>query len=198
MERAKTYLGSFSNFVGGIGYISVSLQWIWSFIPLLYPLAKSETFKTYFMPTAGGETAPIETFSPALSYGVEIVLIVLALLFAIGVTIYAIVAVPRSFGKAGKAATNKGAKIILPVITKHKTLTARYKRTLMSRISWGLKAILIFIPVFLLFVAVPEGLELTQDQFIGAGFVLAIGSTLLFSVQFTLSKLAKLPSDKSW
>jgi len=194
----KNRLGSFSNFVGGIGYINVTLQWIWSTIPLFYPLSKSDLFKTYFITSEATKTAPVESFSPILSAGVETVLLIVVVAFSLAVAAYIIVAVPRSFGKAGKTVTTKSAEAIIPTITHHKKITKKQKRTLMSRISWSIKTLLVFIPVFLLFVAIPKEFQLTQNQFITAGIILAIGSTLLFLMQFGIAKLARLPSDKTW
>ena len=198
MNGNKNRLGSFSNFVGGIAYINVTIQWIWSSIPLLYPLAKNETFKTYFMPQEGIKTAPVEALSPALSSGIELLLLIAALLFSVGVIGYVIIAVPRSFGKAGKTVTTKSAQAIIPALTRHKKITKKQQRTLLSRISWSIKALLVVLPVFLLFITLPKELQLTQNQFFAAGSILAVGSSLLFLAQLGLAKIAKLPSDKTW
>lgn len=142
---------------------------------------------------------PVDQVEPtALSSGVEIALIIFAVAFAIGIMAYVILFVPRKFGRGGNVVTKKSAEKIIPVITNHKKITKEERRTLISQISWSIKALLVFIPVFLLFIAVPESLRLTQEQFIIAGLAVAVGSMLLFLAQFALSKLARLPKDKIW
>lgn len=198
MERAKTYLGRTSNFIGGVGYMSVSLQWIWSSIPLLYPLTHSQVFKTYFMPKQGPKIAPTETAGPVLSQGIELVLIIAALVFAVGIIIFAIVAVPKSFGKAGKTVTTKGAEAMVPTITQHKKITKKQRLALLSRIGFGIKALLVVAPIGLLFIPLEGSFQLTRPTFIAAGLILAAGSLLLFIMQFVLAKSAKLPDNKIW
>lgn len=198
MSSHKTYIGKFANFIGGFGYIGAGIQWIWSSIPLIYPLIATDIFQNYVMPATPTQTMTAAAPSFSLSPGVELLLLVFAVIFSVVTIIYAIIAVPKSFGKAGKVVTTKSANVIIPAITHHQKISKKRHRSLLERISWSIKAGLVLIPVFLLLVPTPQEFELTQDQFMAAGIILAIGSALLFAGQFAFAKIARLAPDKVW
>ncbi len=179
--------------------MSVLVQWLWSLIPVVYPLTKNQAINDFFMPHGcGDQTVSTPAENIVLSEGANIVLIILAVVFAISVIVYVIVAVPRAIGRAGQKITQKSAATIIPSITHHKKISQKKRRQLTRRITWSIKSVLVFLPALMLMLPIPPEVKLTDLQFKAAGLVLLVFSLVMFLTQYVIARLARLKSEKIW
>lgn len=184
------------NLLGTFGYISVIVQWLLIVIVLGAPLASNNTFKTLFLPTEN--TQPIEASSVGIPGPIAFIFVILAVVFMIGLTVYAIYAVPKTVGQVAGNVSKKGAKVVLPAITHHKKISKKREIKLIERITWSIKLIVIILPLLLLLIPVSDQLSIDQNVVTSLGLLLAVPSLVWFSLQLTLSKLLKIDNQKIW
>lgn len=196
MPRTIKFSHRVANIFGALGYINLILQWVWSSLPLLSLLFVSQTFRDCFLPTKN--TPPVEATPIALPGPVEGLFLAAAVIFSIGVIIYAIFLIPRSIGRTGHKITEKTAEAALPIIVGRKKLTKKTKRSLIIRVTWAIKAILVAIPAIMLLVPVPAEFGLTQEQYAAAGIILMLGSICFFLVQYITARITRTPPERIW
>lgn len=186
----------FANIFGTLGYMSLLLQWLWAGLTLGYPLIASDQFQTVFLPKP---TTPTE---PALSVTVPdpiaIIFMILAVIFAVGVTIYMIIAVPRTIGRVGKKVTIKSAETIAPYVTHHKKVSKKRQKSLLERISWSVKFTLAILPLLAALLPVSSKLGLSASVVIGIAIICASFTLLWFMAQFIVAKIGGLDAKDIW
>lgn len=185
---------SIANIFGTLGYMSLIVQWLWAGLTLGFPLFASKEFQTIFLPEP---TTPVEptVSSVSIPEPIAIILMVLASLFAIAISIYMVLAVPRTIGKVGKKVTVKSAETIAPYVTHHKRISDKRKKTLLERITWSVKAALLALPVLALLIPVSSDLGLTNEVVIGVGLTCAGFTLTWFGLQFLVVKLGALDQN---
>ena len=185
-----------ANIFGTLGYMSLIVQWLWAGLTLGFPLFASDEFRTVFLPEP---TTPAEpAVSVSIPEPIAIMFMVLALIFAIGITIYMIVAVPRTIGRVGKKVTVKSAEKIVPYVTHHKHISKKRKKTLLERITWSVKLALLALPILALLIPVSDDLGLAGEVVTGVGLLCAGFTLAWFGLQFLVAKLGALDPRDVW
>lgn len=129
---------------------------------------------------------------------VQTVVIIGSILFAVGVTVYAAVSIPRMVGRTGQRLTRKAATKTVPIITHHKKITKKRERSLVERITWSIKAGIVLVP--LLALAVPPSSVLALEHVVSIAFGLAVGALAVcsFGLQYLLAKIWRTDSQLVW
>ena len=184
------------NVFGSLGYTALAVQWLWSMLIISIPYVDNDSFRGYMMPAESSSTpTPLVTDIPE---PVATVLMLVVVLFAISISIYAIIAVPRSAGKAGGKATKVAVQAAVPKISKHKKLTKKERIGLSERLTWGVKALLVVLPLLLSLLPIHDAVPLDRDVVIAASILLAIISLLWFTLQFIVVKIYKIDPANVW
>jgi hypothetical protein len=185
-----------ANLFGALGYVSLLVQWFWMTVVLAGPLLSQQVFLSLLLPEASTTAAEVPDVTVPEPIGV--IFLVLAVIFSLSISIYALFAVPRAVARGGKTLTTKTAKVALPHIARHKHLNKKQKKTLLERITWSVKLGLASIP--LLALMIPVSTRLGLDQEVVAGFGLLCGAATLgwFALQFTTGRIGKVPAEKLW
>lgn len=190
---------SIVNTLGAFGYISLILQWGWAIVILGLPLISTETFQNIFLPTQTQSTISAETTSATtIPQPIEVGIIVTSIFFAVVISIYALISVPRAIGARGKKATNVVATKIAPVITRHKVLPKKQQKKLIEYLGWSIKITLAIIPFLLVLIPVDTTLELTREVTISAAILLFSATLAWFVCQYLLARLWKVPASRVW
>ncbi len=133
-------------------YISVILQWMWTFIVFLPALIDSGFFKLFMAPEQP-VPAPTEPLAP--SAGVEPLAIAFALLITaliIIATIIFFIRLPKAVAETGEKTVKKTATKIVPIVTHHKKLSKKKQQQLTERTIYIIQLSLIGAPLLLLIV----------------------------------------------
>lgn len=188
---------STANAFGALGYSSAIVQWFWSILAISLPLFTNDTAKQFFLPQKDS-SRQIEVPSITMPSQLETIIVVLSVTFAIGLTIYALIALPKTVGKGGKKITEKTAKATLPHVAHKKKLSKKQKRRLIERITWTVKLLMVLLPALALLIPPAAELGLPHAVVAGAGLIFASVSLISFGLQFALVKLWRIPSNQVW
>ena len=189
---------TFANALGALGYFSCVFQWMLVFATLVLPIMQQDGFRDFFMPSS--PSTPMASEALNLPPFVQTILLVAAIIFSLGIIIYAIVAVPRAIGRTGskvahetaKAATNQIAHI------QHKKLTARQRKTLTERLTWTVKLLLGVTPLTLLLIPIEPKFGVSHHHIIMAGVFCASMTLLWFGVQYLVVRFGRLNPRDVW
>lgn len=185
-----------ANTLGAFGYLAVCIQWAWLAVTQLLPFAADSDVKDLFIPS--NPVTPVETTPTVLPDTVQLLLIIGAVIFSLLVTVYAVYLVPKTIGRSGKTITKAGAKAATDQLAKAKPLSKVAKQRLNIQITWGLKLLLIVLPLMALFIPVSDLIDLSDLQVMIVGLMLAAISFGWFALQATLSLAYKLRQKDVW
>lgn len=175
MKRA-TIATTFLN----LGYLALSLQWLWLIVLLLPALLDSSLIAglSTTQPTSPGPT--VNTPGP-ISYAVAGAAVVLAL--AVGS--YAMFTGPGYAKRHMEKSTKSIAKLSIPTMTGHKKLTTKRKLVLSKRLEYTVKLVLSVVALVGLFVPVIYSLSpLTMDIVFAVGGYLFVWTMVWFTLDF--------------
>lgn len=185
-----------ANVFGAFGYLGVCFQWLWSLLPLAYTLIENNTVRSLIIPEHRASNP--STLSVELPGFVEIIVMAIALVFAISITIYAIYLIPNTVGKAGKKITQESAKMAVPVLTRHHKISKQKRAKLQFRITWLIKLLLVIAPLIIALCVQPSATGLERPVYLAVSIVITVFSALPFSIQFAIAKLAKIDPKQIW
>lgn len=190
---------SFANVFGALGYLSCLTQWLWAFVVVLLPRLDTPEFRHIFLPTTSPEPAA-PAYTSTLPPVIQTIFLILAVVFTLGVIIYAIVSVPRAIGRAGSKVTHQAAEIAVKQIThtQHKPLTKTQEKTFIERITWSVKLAAVLLPMAALLIPSAPGLGLTRDVILAFGGFCAAITLVWFTVQYCIAKFARLDPRTVW
>jgi hypothetical protein len=175
----------FANILGGFGYASVLLQWLWVSVLFLPSFFENASVKNFLLPEPTGQpTLHIELAGPPIiltSIAVILTLIILVL------TVVVVARLPVTIAKTGKNVTKKAAIASLPLVTRHRKLPAKKQRELTVRMIKIIKLFMILMPVCLLGFLVITTLTIDSDVAVFVESVLALGSIVWFSSEHFVS-----------
>lgn len=196
--RKKPIPRKIANFFGAFGYVNISFQWLWCLLPLLLALVDNDTVQRLIFPAQPVSSTPTPTTGFALPSFVEIIIMIVAVVFALALTIYAMYLIPKSIGKTGQRITQKSATAVIPLITHKRKLSNKKRAKLQLQVSWSLKLALVLLPAFISLVVQPHRLQLDHTVFLAMGLAMMAWSLVLFGIQFGIMKIAKLDPKNIW
>ncbi|HTK39909.1 MAG TPA: hypothetical protein VL362_03515 [Patescibacteria group bacterium] len=185
-----------TNTLGTFGYLSLTMQWLWLCVTLGMPLIKSGWFHTLFLPNHSSQTLP--TYTVDIPQPLAILFMVLAVIFAVGMSIYAVIAVPKTIAKTGKKVTTSTARVVIPRITHRQPISKKREKTLIERISWSAKFIAATIPLIAAFIPISSQLSLDQSIVSSVAIVCGVCTFAWFAGQFVLARLFALDQRVVW
>lgn len=184
------------NTFGALFYGVIIIQWLWSLIAYLpYIITFLDQMQAPIEKTTTPVVATTTSGPPSL-----ILLIIggVVTLGVIGITIWILIKLPASIGKAGHKATRQASEYIVPVITRHAPLSASKKQRLTARVIIDLKLAVAIAPTIVAacsyFIATTVPHEVTM--LIAA--VLGIASLVLLSTQTFVARWLKVPLRSVW
>lgn len=198
-QKQTTHTLRIVNIVGALGYTSVALQWLWLLVTLVFPALIISGASDYILPQQSAvepQKSHIEGIS--LPPMLEIILIVAAVIFSIGICVYALYYVPKSIGVIGKKVSHGSAASVTHYATTHKKISKKQAQRLTIKVTWTVKAILVLAPVFALLLPVSGAVGLQQSHVAVIGLFCAFWSAIWFVVQLILARVYALPSQKVW
>lgn len=175
------------NIFGALGYLSVTLQWLWVTALLLPTLLDNKTVQYFLLPHPNTEpqsslVGPITSSSlitTVIAVGVTVLMII--------ITIILLVRLPAAIAKTSKTATTKTAEAALPVFTHHKQLSPVAKRKLTIRLIKVIKFIVILAPLCALIACFFAPIQLSIEIAILVECCLAISSLIWFSLEYLVA-----------
>lgn len=186
----KTTVNSF----GVLGYLTGFLLWLWAVI-LYLSLIQSTT--TYLSTQGNTQTlAPVESsFSISGPFGLVIVGITVVIM--VGLTVYALYAIPKTIVKTSNKLVRKTAEAAVPIVikTQHKKITKRSRLQLTARLILAGKLLFILLPIIIALAS-----KLLEVQFIDyqialtVSFGLACVTAIFFSLQYILATILLVKS----
>lgn len=187
-----------ANFFGAAGYFMVTIQWLWLIATLIAPLLSNDAIKNFFLPTPSQNQIALPTIDISLPPFVETAIVVLSIIFAVVVIIYAIYMVPRTISQTGHTTVKKAASFAVKQTAQQQKIKPRQRQLLTTRYIWLLKLIAVSIPLVLLVVPTSSEVGLTHDLVIISAVFLAAVSTTCFTLQLLIAYITKLPYKNLW
>jgi len=184
------------NTIGAFGYLSLILQWTWSLVTLGAPLVTSQSFQSMFLPHQSN--APVDRLAINVPEPLGVVFSIVAVIFAVGITIYAIYAVPRGIGRSAHKATQTSAAMIIPHITHHRRISKKRQKRLVERITWTMKFTVALVPLALLVIPTTANLALNHSVVAAVGIYLGIWSLGWFGSQYLLTRIWNIDARDAW
>ncbi len=174
------------NTFGTLGYMSTTLQWAWLLVVSL-PLFTQSKIAELILPSQ--QPTPIQ---PVTLQGPSQLWVFVGLVVSIVVivaTFFVLLRLPVSVAKTGKKISDKSAAAVIPVVTRHKSITKKAKKKLSLRLVKLFKLALIIAPLGLLLLTYFIQTTLAHDIVLFVGAFLTIGSLLWFSLQYIVARL---------
>lgn len=162
----------------GLFYIFVTLQWLWVAAVGLPAVVSGDTLDsllTFQQPSQPLPDSTPASFSPVLT----VVAGVISLLFLV-ITLYILVRLPKAIAKTGDVIVHRTTDVLVPVITHHKPLPVKKKRSISAKVTVYIQLLLVVLPLVVSFF-IPS-IETVTNQIIttlSVWLAAASGCTLL-------------------
>jgi hypothetical protein len=184
-----------SNFFGGIGYISVISQWLWSIALILPSILENESLKNLLLPQHTEATqAPVAVFDEN-SLLMIIVAAVVTLVVLI-ITIVVLIRLPIALVRTSQKTVTHTVETLIPTITHHKPVSKKKRAILSTKLRVYIKLALCLVPVIPLVFVSTATIGLDSSIALLVGTILAIGSTIWFLLQYSVAKMLKIPFEQ--
>lgn len=193
-RRLITFL---HQFLGLVGYLSLTLQWLWA-ISLYLPMLMSSDFARQLDNTPR-YTAP----TISLPSSVEIIFAGIITVVFICLSIYVLIKVPAQAIRRLNAGVTHSAERLSPIIVRHMPAASRRtRRQISQRIIFAIKLVLGIAPLGIAWFAPSPDPSINHDLIVAIGSFLALitlasfGAQLLF-MAFGRNDAPRTPDRKS-
>ena len=200
MSRKTEHSGKkgITNSFGAFGYLVCFLQWFWAIL-LYFSVIESTTL----LMSPRTNTHVEQSSGPAIVLPdlAQMIILGIVVVVTLAVTIYALVAVPKSIVKTSNKIVHSTAKRMAPIVIKaqHQPDTKRFRLIITAKLTLAIKGLLIIIPIVL---AAASGL--LEKQFIDHSIAVIVGlglatfSAMFFAIQYLLAKLLHIKISDLW
>lgn len=187
-----------ANFIGAIAYFTIATQWLWLLSTAVLPVLPADKYQEIFLPQSS--TAVVEPQLPELSIPpfIQVIIGVLSVVFAIGVSLYAIYIVPRSVGRTSHKSVKKIATITVKQTTRHQPVKPKQKQRLITRYMWLLKFLALILPLALSLLPIYEAIGIEHHLVVIVAIFLAALSLVGLGLQLLIAFFAKVPLKNLW
>ena len=186
------------NTLGALGYSSVIIQWFWSILTIGLAFFTSNLMQELFLPPKRPASDPPPS-SIELPGSLEIIITIVSVILALGIIVYALLAIPKAIGRGGQHLTRRSAKIAMPhLASRQHSLSKKQRRRLYERVTWSIKLLLICIPLLLLMIPPAPALGLPHAVVASAGMLFGAASLVLFGIQYILVHHWRIPAKHVW
>lgn len=183
-----------SNFFGGLGYISIIGQWLWTIALVLPTLLENDSFKQFILPDQSATAqSPVTVFDENSLFMIVVAAAVTVVVLI--ATIIILIRLPIALVRTSQKTVTTAAETIIPTITHHKPVSKKKRAVLTARIRTYIKLALAIIPLLPLLFVSSSSSGLDSDIALLIGAVLGIGSLIWFSLQYGSAKVLKLPFE---
>lgn len=169
------------RFLAGSAYFVCMLQWLWIIILVLPTLIDSGLLASFAPPRVEKPQVAIvddTSQSPLLLITGGIVTLLMIVL-----TIYILIKFPSKVAQNGSTIAHKAADVIVPVVSHHKPISPKKRRTLTARVLFYVKLALVLAPVLACYL-VPETNTINADLIRFIGSILAMIAVGLFALEY--------------
>jgi len=173
------------NILGGLGYISCILQWLWVALLYLPLLLSNDIFKSFILPEK--PTQPIQAVQLTMPPLAALVIGSIVTIGMIVLTVYILVKVPATVTKKGQKITQAPANALVPIITHHKKISAKKRLILSTQLIIATKLTLITIPLLISLGAYGIPSQVQPIVIIVIAGFFASGSLLWFTAQYLMA-----------
>lgn len=183
-----------ANTLGTLGYLSLMLQWAWSFVILFYPfIADRNSFLFRKDMSPAPPVSPIDTPAHPI---ITIILVAITILILIFTTI-TLLRAPKAVGKTGAKLTRATSAAILPTLIHHKKISKQRRAALSYQATLVLKLIATLIPLAALLFA-PTISAMPGIVIWAIAACCGLGTILYFTLQIVVVKLFNVDKSKVW
>jgi hypothetical protein len=194
----KRRLTKVANILASFGYLSIVVQWFWAIATVAIPYIQHSSLELLFVPTTSAPAnTPMQHVD--LPIGIQITMMIAAIIFVLAITLYAIYAIPRTVGKLGRNVTKKGAAVTIKHIKHHhQPLTPIEKKRVYEYITWGIKFLLMIAPCALLLLPTHQSLTISHAVVLIIG-IFCLGLSLVwFGLQYLIALICRIPAKDIW
>ncbi len=185
------------SFTGGVAYLSIILQWVWTGVVLLPSLLQIEAIRNLFLPQPVEQTKQVAeaTSSSPLMIAIAAV-ITLVVIIACAVIL---IRLPIAAARGARAASITATAAVLPVVTQKRKMSEKKQRRLSAIFLWWTKFTAALLPsalIWLIYLLPSNQLLLPAPIAIFVASILAIGSFIWLITEYGLARILKIPIEK--
>lgn len=172
-----------ANIFGGLGYLSVIMQWMWTVAILLPPILNNPSVKEFILPSQNSSTPVI---LPQFEGG-SIIIIAAAIIFTVlilGISVILLVRLPFKLVEVSKKTVDATIDTALPIVTHHKKMTQKQQKLVSVRLRLFVKLFVVVIPVLLLVPALYMSVPLSTVLIFFIAGICGVCSLIWFSLQY--------------
>lgn len=186
------------NTFGALGYISITIQWMWALL-LYAPYLLTDSVQNFLLPQKQPveEVTYVVTASESSVFMIALALVITAAMVAL--VIYIALKTPSVVGRAGHKVTSSAAKATLPIITRRHPIKGKRRQILTARLIAAFKLALVIIPFALILPTnLIDGMPLSFNIIIIVAAAGIVASSLFMTSQYVVAWLLKIPAKQLW
>jgi len=179
-----------ANAFGGLGYLSVIFQWLWTATILLPSILSNQSVKNFITPTpATQHSVTLPRFD-----GDSFILMTIAIIFTafiLALTILVLIRLPGTLVEVSKKTVDTAVRSAVPIVTHHKQLSPKQQRQISVQLKIVMKLTGIILPVVLLLLVLFIPVPLDVRIIFLIGVLSAAISLIWFLLQYSTAKISK-------
>ena len=172
-------------------YFTVILQWLWLAVIVLPPLIESGALDYFANPVV---STPIVQPDPVKITGPALWLIAGVTIFILILTIFVLIKIPKTVLHSGDVIVHRATEVVVPVVTNHKVINEKNRRTISRRVTLAVQLVSSVIPaVVCLFLPAVDGLP--KEVITAMALAMAVISLTCFVLAWLLEP--SLPTSRT-
>lgn len=202
MSRSKhtSRILTVANAFGALGYLSLIVQWAWTGLILAYPIIMKANRDDLWWLSPNCRThepTPTQPIDFGFATPVVSLLAIIIALIIVGVSVLAIIRLPKNVGETGARLTQTAANAIIPVVAHTKDIPKAKRKRLSFKIIVALKCICTVMALALLLLAHPIG-RVTFPVIWATGMFCFVCTMVYWLIQYIAAQIGRVPQHKLW
>lgn len=196
--KANRFSRLAANLFGSAAYFMLAMQWLWLLSTTLLPIMISEGYRDLILPEPTNNVTTPASLDLAIPESLQIIIVVVSILFAVIVSLYALYLVPRAVSRAGHNSVQKVATITVEQTTRHHKIKPRQKQRLAARYTWLFKFLATALPLAAAMLPIYQTINIEHHLVAIVAAFLASLSLACFGLQLLIAYITKVPIKSLW
>lgn len=190
----KSRSQSVVNLLGGLGYLSCIIQWLWSVSLLMPAILQNDIVRDFLAPHHAEETAQVFHYSPPPLLAIIIGAVVTAVVLIVSIIL--IIRLPAAVSKKAGQAVIRSAEHAISIEVRNHPMPVARKHRLRARYILLIKLLMMITPLGLLLVTLFIEIPFDSMLIFTIGIFLASWTLLWIGLQYLFMRILRVPIDQ--
>lgn len=187
-----------ANLFGSVAYFMLAMQWLWLLSTTLLPIMISEGYRDFILPEPANNVTATAPYDLTIPQSVQVIIVVVSILFAVIVSLYALYLVPRAVSRVGHKSVQKVATITVEQTTRHHAIKPKQKQRLATRYTWLIKLLAAALPLAAAMLPIYQNISIEHHLVAIVAAFLASLSLICLGLQLLIAYITKVPIKSLW